>query len=194
MKADRIFWLMSAGLVCAGLSMLPIAPPLIWNRTESMPVGLYVLSPAPSPGRGMVVAYKPSASEAAFLETHGYTGRGWALVKRVAAIEGDTVCRRAGDIFINGSLAARASASDSAGRILPVWKGCRRLTAGGAFLLSDHPESIDGRYLGIASTDRILGTVRLIWPVSAAHGAEPENRKGVSSWFDETDPASSDGG
>ncbi len=185
---------MSAGLVCAGLSMLPIAPRLIWNRTESMPVGLYVLSPAPSLERGMVVAYMPSADEARFLETHRYTGRGWPLVKRVAALHGDAVCRRGGDVFINGRLAARAYVSDSAGRSLPVWKGCRRLPADGAFLLSDHPGSIDGRYLGVANTDRILGTVRLIWPVSAAHGAAPESRKVVSIRFDKAGLAYSNGG
>ena len=163
MKADRIFWLMSAGLVCAGLAMLPIAPPLIWNRTESMPVGLYVLSPAPSLQRGMVVAYKPSASEAAFLETHRYTGRGWALVKRVAAIEGDEACRRSGGVYINGKLTAEARTSDSAGVKLPVWQGCQHLGPGDVLLLADHPYSVDGRYFGVQDAARIAGELR---PVS----------------------------
>jgi conjugative transfer signal peptidase TraF len=163
MRADRIIWLMSAGLVCAGLAMLPIAPPLIWNRTESMPVGLYVLSPAPSLQRGMVVAYKPSASEAAFLETHGYTGRGWALVKRVAAIEGDEACRSSGDVYINGRLAAEARTFDRAGVKLPAWQGCQRLGPGDVLLLADHPHSVDGRYFGIQDTARIVGELR---PVS----------------------------
>ena len=163
MKADRIFWLMSAGLVCAALSLLPVTPRLIWNRTESMPVGLYILSPAPSPGRGIVVAYKPSASEAAFLETHRYTGRGWALVKRVAAIEGDEACRRSGGVYINGKLTAEARTSDSAGVKLPVWQGCQHLGPGDVLLLADHPYSVDGRYFGVQDAARIAGELR---PVS----------------------------
>ena len=160
MKADGLLTIVAAGVGAIALSLLPVTPRLIWNRTESMPVGLYVLSTVAPLERGMVVAYQPSPGEAAFLETHRYTGRGWPLVKRVAALEGDEVCRCGNRIYINDRLAVTALASDEAGRILPAWKGCRRLEAKDAFLLSDHSRSIDGRYLGVQEKARILGTLR----------------------------------
>jgi conjugative transfer signal peptidase TraF len=160
MKAERVLAGTAAGLVLIALSLLPCPPRLIWNRTASMPVGLYLISHAPALEHGMVVAYRPSASEAAFLEAHRYTGRGWPLVKRVAALEGDEVCRRGSGVYINDRLAARARAFDSAGRRLPVWRGCRHLGPGDVLLLADHPQSVDGRYFGVQDKTRVLGELR----------------------------------
>ena len=162
MRADRILAGTAVGLVLMALSLLPAAPRLIWNRTESLPAGLYVLSAAPTLERGRIVAYRPSTSEAHFLETHRYTGRGWPLVKRVAALEGDQVCRRDGSVYVNGRLAARAHFSDSAGRKLPGWKGCQRLGPQDVLLLADHPQSVDGRYFGVQDRARVAGTLRLL--------------------------------
>lgn len=160
MRAERVLATTAAGLVLAALSLMPASPKLIWNRTASMPVGLYVLSAAPTLERGMVVAYAPSAAEATFLETHRYTGRGWPLVKRIAALEGDEACRHEGHIYINGKLAAQARFFDSAGRPLPGWSGCRHLKQGDVLLLADHPQSVDGRYFGVQDKSRILGVLR----------------------------------
>lgn len=185
MKADRLFACAAGGLAAAAFSLLPVTPRLVWNRTASMPVGLYVLSATPTLERGMIVAYAPSASEAAFLEAHRYTGRGWALVKRVAALEGDDVCLRGSHVTINGKLTATALVTDDAGRSLPELEGCRRLERGDAFLLGDHPRSMDGRYLGIARTDRILGKARLVWPTASLRTAAPEDAKRGESWIPE---------
>ncbi len=160
MKADRLIALAAAGLGAVAFSTLPVTPRLVWNRTDSMPRGLYVLNPEPELERGMVVAYTPSPGEAAFLETHHYTGRGWPLVKRVAALEGDEVCRRAGIVLINGDEAALALARDGSGRALPAWTGCQRLGPDDVLLLADHPKSVDGRYFGVQDTRRILGPLR----------------------------------
>ncbi len=160
MKADRLLACTAAGLGAVALSLLPVTPRLVWNRTESMPKGLYVLSADPVPERGKVVAYRPTPGEAALLEARHYTGRGWPLVKRIAALEGDEVCRRAQEVFVNGKLAARARAADSEHRALPRWQGCKRLGPQDVLLLADHPRSVDGRYFGVQDTRRILGTLR----------------------------------
>lgn len=162
MRADRVLAGTATGLVLISLSLLPAAPRLIWNRTESLPAGLYVLSAAPTLERGMIVAYRPSTSEAGFLETHRYTGRGWPLVKRIAALEGDEVCRHGLDVYVDGRLAAEARASDGAGRKLPGWQGCQRLGPQDVLLLADHPQSVDGRYFGVQDRARIAGTLRLL--------------------------------
>lgn len=124
-----------------------------------------MLAPGQAITRGMIVAYTPSPGEAALLESSGYSGRDWPLVKRVAALEGDEVCRRAFSVYINGQATAQARASDSAGRTLPNWQGCRRLGPGDVLLLGDHPQSVDGRYFGIQDKARIAGSLRrLHWP------------------------------
>lgn len=167
MKAERVrlvAWA-AAGIAAAAFSMIPVPPRFVWNRTASLPEGLYVLAPDPVITRGMIVAYTPSANEAAFLESNRYTGRGWPLVKRVAALDGDEVCRREGSIFINGKVTVQARASDSAGRELPTWQGCRHLGPEDILLLADHPHSVDGRYFGVQDKARIAGGLRrLRWP------------------------------
>lgn len=127
-----------------------------------MPTGLYVIHAQPAYKPGTIVAYWPSREESDLLETRGYTGRSWPLIKRVAAVSGETVCRDADRIEINSAFAAKASASDDAGRLLPAWLGCRSLGPEDVFLLGDDDRSVDGRYFGIQDARRILGEARLV--------------------------------
>jgi conjugative transfer signal peptidase TraF len=146
-----------AGVVLLAATCLSWPVCFIWNRTASEPTGLYFVAPLGAPARGTLVAYRPTAREAAWLETRGYTGPGWPLIKRIAAVKGDEVCRTGETVFVNGAAAATAMAADSAGVSLPVWQGCRHLKAGDVFLLADHPRSIDGRYFGIQPAARLAG-------------------------------------
>lgn len=162
MKADWTLILAMAGIGLLAVSALTEVPSFIWNRTASMPEGLYVIHPQPGYKRGMIVAYRPSQVESDLLEERSYTGRGWPLIKRVAAVSGDTVCRDADRIEISGTYAATAAASDAAGRPLPVWQGCRSLGQEDVFLLGDDDRSVDGRYFGMQDARRILGEARLL--------------------------------
>jgi len=163
MKAKAPLLVLSAGLFLIGASHLQERPWIIWNRTESVPAGLYLLTAEPPLSRGDLVAYLPEADERAWLEGRAYTGRGWPLIKRIAALEGDQVCRTGQIILINETPTALALAEDAAGRSLPAWEGCRLLRPGDIFLLADHPRSVDGRYFGVQENGRILGKVRLVW-------------------------------
>lgn len=162
MKADRTLILTLAGIGLLAVSTLPADPRFIWNRTASMPAGLYVIHPQPAYKRGTIVAYWPSREESDLLETRGYTGHSWPLIKRVAATSGETVCRDAKRIEINSVLAATAFVSDDAGRPLPVWQGCTSLGPEDVFLLGDDNRSVDGRYFGVQDARRILGEARWV--------------------------------
>jgi len=148
-----------------GAAALPLSPRLIWNRTHSVPPGLYLVTERTDVVRGNLVAFQPALSEAAWLEAQGYTGTGWPLLKRIAALEGDEVCRRGDIVLINDAPAARALGSAGAGRGMPRWDGCRVLGPGDVFLLADHPRSVDGRYFGVQDRRRILGGATALWPV-----------------------------
>lgn len=178
MKAKRIytFALMAVGLLA--LAAGEAAPRLVWNRTASLPTGLYVLTPGGALTRGTIVAYQPSPQEAEFLAQRGYTGRAWPLIKRVAALEGDEVCRTAQDVRVNGAQAARAQTHDAGVPALPTWSGCQRLGKADILLLADHPRSIDGRYFGVQDRRRVHGVLHPVWtpgsPTGSGTIADPE--------------------
>lgn len=174
MKASFVLAAAAVSVAAIAISALPMTPRLIWNRTESLPEGLYALMPSPFIERGMIVAYQPSPGEEALLDSRQYTGRAWPLVKRVAALEGDEVCRDAERVLVNGAHVASAGAFDGAGRVLPGWSGCHLLGPGDILLLADHPRSVDGRYFGVQDRGRVLGKLQpLLVPGSQVTVSQP---------------------
>ena len=136
----------------------------IWNRTQSVPEGLYVLTAQPTPfTRGDLVAYQPTPSEAQWLADRGALGRNWPMLKRVAGLEGDEICFRQDTLLINGRPAAKRLVQDDLGQTLPRPSGCYRLGRADILLLADHPRSLDGRYFGVQELSRVLGGARPVW-------------------------------
>lgn len=148
------FWLTLSGvsLLIFGSIFDPLDR-LIWNRTASAPTGLYWLSDDPfTRDRWVVVSSQSAVTE--WAEARGYVGKDWPLLKQIAGIPGDKICRNDSEIRINNQLVAVAKDVDSSGRNLPVWEGCSVLEAGELFLLTPHRASLDGRYFGpIKQTD-----------------------------------------
>ena len=70
------------------------------------------------------------------------------VLKPVAAVAGDWVCRFGPSILVNMHLEALAQSADGAGRPMPFLQGCHRLAQGQVFLLSDPINSFDSRYFG----------------------------------------------
>ncbi|WP_413992254.1 S26 family signal peptidase [Labrys okinawensis] len=131
---------------------------LVWNASASTPIGLYfVASPRDLAVADLVVVDAP-APLAAFLAERGYLPKGVPLLKRILAIPGQVVCRSNLTITVDGIKVGTALRRDRAGRDLPVWQGCRRIPTGEVFLMNRQvPDSLDGRYFGLTSTDRIIG-------------------------------------
>jgi conjugative transfer signal peptidase TraF len=148
------FWLTLSGisLVIFGSIFDPLDR-LIWNRTASAPKGLYWLSDEPfTRDRWVVVSSQSAVAE--WAEARGYVGKDWPLLKQIAGMPGDEICRIGHEILINDQPAAIAKERDSNGRNLPVWSGCSILQNDDVFLLTPHPDSLDGRYFGpIKQTD-----------------------------------------
>jgi conjugative transfer signal peptidase TraF len=154
-------------LVGLGLSAVlfsvvsPLPERLIWNRTGSVAQGLYWLSDEPFTKGGWVVVSARSA-EAQWAELHGFVGEDWPLLKRVAGVPGDEICRDGVTVLINGMPAGEALIASGNGVVLPSWNGCRRIEDGEIFLMNAHPQSLDGRYFGISSTRDIEGSAILL--------------------------------
>lgn len=148
------------GLALFGAAFKP-QDRLIWNRTGSAPQGLYWLSDEPfTLGRWVVVS--SHSVDAQWAEDHGFVGRNWPLLKQIAGLPGDEICRTDMQILINGTIAGDARLQDSFGRDLPSWQGCVVLGEDQLFLMTAHPDSLDGRYFGPAEIHDLDGVAHLI--------------------------------
>lgn len=140
------------------------APLLVWNASASAPIGFYAVHPAGALAVTDLIVARPPELLAEWLATRGYLPKGALLVKRVAALPGQKVCRTDFTISVDGSAVAEANARDHAGRDLPRWSGCFVLRSGEVFLLNwDHPASLDGRYFGALPADNIVGHAQPVW-------------------------------
>ena len=152
------------GTLAIGASSAVAWPPRwIWNATASAPEGLYRLQPGVVWRRGDLVAVRPTGDLAGWLDRRGYAPKGVLLIKRVAALAPSTACRMGTAITVDGAVVAQAGSRDRVGRNLPVWSGCRRLTAEDVFLLNPTEGSLDSRYLGPLSRRSVVGRVTPLW-------------------------------
>lgn len=129
---------------------------IIWNRTGSAPEGLYWLRDEPfTYGRWVVLSARSGPAE--WAERRGFVGQDWPLLKQVAGLPGDEICREGMLVSVNGEAAATALEADHSGRDLPAWGGCHTLRTGEVFLLNPHPSSLDGRYFGPLNERDLIG-------------------------------------
>ena len=151
------------GLVAlAGLALIADhrPAPVLINESASLPRGVYVRLPGAAPARDTVVAVPQPSAVRAYLERLGMPGD-LLLIKRVAAVGGDTVCRR-DDQLVTPERTLVVQDRDRRGVALPTWSGCRRLGEEELFLLGDTPSSFDSRYFGPVARSRVTGVYREI--------------------------------
>jgi len=164
-KLRRRAALLGVGIGCLGATIaLPPLPRLVWNASASAPIGLYSVSPGALLKRGdMVIAWPPAEARHLAASRH-YLPSNVPLVKRVAGIAGDTICAVDRMVTVNGRPVAMRRAADSEGRDLPAWQGCIRLGPGMVFLLmTETPDSFDGRYFGPTLVQDVIGKATLLW-------------------------------
>jgi conjugative transfer signal peptidase TraF len=169
----RYGWTVAAAIVVCGAGMSAVfrpVPKLIWNASASVPIGLYAMHPAGALHIGELLVVAPPEPLATFLDERHYLPKSVPLLKHVAALPGQTVCRTRGTITVDGIVVGVALGRDHLGRLLPTWQGCRALTAGEVFLMNRLANaSLDGRYFGPLPTTTIVGRADPIWT-----GAEPQ--------------------
>lgn len=149
-----------------GIASLGVAIPLvadvprvlIWNASASVPVGLYWIKRRAIFARGDLVAVMPPDDLARFMASRGYLPSGVPLIKAIAALPGQEVCREGVTISVDGAAVAEALERDRQGRDLPRWTGCHRIAGDEFFLLNaDIRDSLDGRYFGPTPASGVIG-------------------------------------
>lgn len=152
-------------------SFVAVPMRLVWNASASVPIGFYDIDPPRDLAVGDLVAVLPGEPLAGYMVERGYIARSVPLLKHIAAVSGQEVCRRGRTITVDGKPVGDALERDRRGRELPVWRGCRRIAAGEVFLMNTNvPDSLDGRYFGPLPRKTIVGRAVPLWTDEAGDG------------------------
>ncbi len=153
-----------AALGATASALIHPLPRFIWNASASVPIGLYAVHPARTLSVTELVVVRPPRDLAQFLADRRYLPTGVPMLKRVLALPGQTVCRTARTITVDGIAMGEALERDSHGRPLPDWQGCQRISDGQVFLMNWQSEdSFDSRYFGPLSRTTIVGRADPLW-------------------------------
>jgi conjugative transfer signal peptidase TraF len=151
-----VTYVATIGVVVASLVSLPLR--LVWNASASVPIGFYLINAPRDVRVGDLVAVMPPKPLADFMVERGYIGRGVPLLKHVAALPGQQVCRTGNAITVDDLRFGDALDRDRRGRPLPVWQGCRKVADGDIFLMNvSVADSLDGRYFGPIAASTVIG-------------------------------------
>jgi conjugative transfer signal peptidase TraF len=151
-----VTYVATIGVAVASLVSLPLR--LVWNASASVPIGFYLIDPPRDLRVGDLVAVMPPKPLADFMVERGYIGRGVPLLKHVAALPGQQVCRTGNAITVDDVRFGDALERDRRGRPLPVWQGCRKVADGDIFLMNvSVADSLDGRYFGPIAANAVIG-------------------------------------
>jgi conjugative transfer signal peptidase TraF len=165
MKIAMLITLVISNGLLLGQSFMPNqknAPLAIINETPSMQKGLYVrIGDAQKLKRGEIVAMPmPKNAKEYLVGKLGYPAD-TLLIKRVAALPGDIVCRQKDTLSVAGKT-LQAKTRDRHDNALPNWQGCHKLSNERIFIQGDHSGSFDSRYFGPVSQQALSGTYRQV--------------------------------
>lgn len=169
----RIVLAMASAIGLAALAWAAFVKPsarIVYNVTDSVPVGWYRVEPVssspPSLRVGSIVLTRLPTQPAALAAQRGYLPAHIPLLKRVGAVPPQQVCVLEGIVRIDGVPTAAVLRADRWGRALPSWDDCRALRDGEIFLLSNtNPASFDSRYFGPVAASSVIGLAQpLDWP------------------------------
>lgn len=152
-------FLLAVMLTGIGFAVLRPQERVLYNPSDSLPRGFYVQDRSEL-AVGSIVAIRAADAAPAYAATRNFTGPRHRFLKRIAAMDGDTVCAAGAMIRINDMPVTERTGADPSGAPLPSWSGCVTLEGGDVFLLGDHPGSFDGRYWGISKRADLTGPWR----------------------------------
>ena len=154
------FLLMLATIGIAFLAVKPIINPVplvIWNASESVPIGLYFVAKR-QPTIDEIAVIEPADWVRTYASSRGYLPQDVWLLKPIFASHPSIICRFGSYVFVDRKHVAKAKIVDRKHRPLPVWMGCKALTSTQYFVLGQHHDSFDSRYFGPIEQRQVVGT------------------------------------
>lgn len=144
---------------------------IIWNASASVPLGLYAIQDVNQFRVGDLLVATPPPEIEEFLTNGRYIPAGVPLIKHIAALPGQTICRIGNTITVDLHVVGQARTLDSKDRPLPYWHGCLTLGPQQIFLMNAAvSDSLDGRYFGPFERNDIVGRAVPIWTDDAGDG------------------------
>ena len=156
----RKIMLAMAAIGIAFLATKPLINPVplvIWNASESVPIGWYFVAKH-QPKIGEIAVIKPVDWVQIYASSRGYLPQDVWLLKPVFASHPSIICRSGSHVFVDGKQVAKAKIMDNQHRLLPVWKGCKALASTQYFVIGRHRDSFDSRYFGPIEKHQVIGT------------------------------------
>ena len=144
----------------AFIAIKPLINPLplvIWNASESVPIGWYYVTKR-QPVIGEIAVIKSADWVQIYASSHGYLPHNVWLLKPIFASQPSIICRFGLHVFVDGKRVVKAKITDKMHRLLPVWKGCKALSSTQYFVLGRHRDSFDSRYFGPIEKHQVVGT------------------------------------
>lgn len=172
-------------LICGAVAALCIAslieiaapptPRLLYNKSESAPVGWYAVTPDSRIERNAMVAAFAPADARKLAHDRGYLPHHIPLIKTVWVVAGEEVCAENGVVRAPNRPDIFTYELDSLGREMPFWQGCIILEKNEVFLVStDVQTSFDSRYFGAVPIENVLGAARYLGTVRNPFGMAGE--------------------
>lgn len=143
--------------------IVPQTPRILYNKSDSAPIGWYKLDPDGAPTRDAMVAAFAPAEARNLADMRDYLPYRIPLLKSVWAVAGDQVCSENKVIKAPKRPDIYTEARDSLGRDLPHWEGCITIEEDEVFLVSTYVQnSFDSRYFGPVRIENVLGTAEYL--------------------------------
>lgn len=147
----------------AGAASLFSFPFLIYNTTDSLPHGFYMVRPSTDAGRGELAVLRVPPQVRELVSRRGWLREDGFLIKEVAGLPGDSLCTADGVFRVAGESYGQILSVDSAGRPLPDYRFCGVIRRGLAVVSPGHERSFDSRYFGPVPLKMLLGVATPLW-------------------------------
>ncbi len=154
---------------------------VIFNYTDSLPHGVYLIRDIRTCEHGDVVVFPVPQHVRKMVQDRGWLNKGEMLMKPVLARSGEECCMRDGLLVINGRTVSRISATDADGRSMPVTEFCGTVPDGMIIVGTAMENSFDSRYFGPVAVSSVTGkaVALLTWESGrqdrqGSHGNEQE--------------------
>ena len=135
------------------------------NITDSLPLGLYLRTPATELQKGDYIVYEPTEDVRQIVAEYGWGDGKHLFLKRIGAVAGEhySIHEETQEFTIGGECHGLAFAFDTQGHPLPRLRGEFIVPEGYVLPVASNPRSFDGRYTGAIPIDSITAKVVPLW-------------------------------
>ena len=158
-EEQRKKWI-AAVLVAVFVVLINFAPKMVYfNKTRSLPLGLYVVIPGKNYRHGDIVVYRITEDVRQMMVERGYGSGDETFLKHIGGLPGDRYCVFDEVILVNGEKRGDIQRYDRQGNPMPVMDGVHFVEAGHFLPLGEKTNSLDGRYTGTVPMENIVTRV-----------------------------------